>query len=807
MALAAITASLTSQAPAPNPQDLSAYAMVCGPSSAGPLNVPTRLQSLADCIPFGEGPGIQEASELLQSGGSPVYYTRTVATTAGTVGTVAKVGGASDTLEVFGAINLAGADTNGDVFFQSKVAGVTLTVVVGGAVAYAAVGTAVTLTVTNATTGTTLAGTALGAAAALLETPVAQGTGASICGQTLATTAFDVGSVLYTGLAAAATCYKVPGADANGGVIYRSTKEGVAVQQIVSGNSTPLGVYQDGNKLLVALKTDGAGAVLSTAADVAAAIAGTYAFVTPEEAAAWKAYATALGITAQATGTGLGLCAAIALTTLTAPTIAHVASGNATPLSVALTGSAVVVNNATDVDGTSTTTGTLALAALLASADASYVLTPALAGAGSGRIGIKAAQTFAFGSAGTLALSGTPNDGYDIRIRIVRAGTPGGTPAPTMQWAADILAGTSQTPSWSSETLIPAGGVVVLRNAALDTGLTATFSGAQAQGESYEAFTTAPETGITDLLVGVDAAIAKTDQAWGFLTSPSYLSRASATLVDAKLQAAFNAGKRFIQGMFNASQRGVSETLVAWEDRLIADYQGFVSNHGFVTVLSGDILHSSPLTLRQYKRPAVFAAAGRKASIPIHEDLGKTGSGPLARVLYIYQDEFLSTALSAQRFVCTRTYPQRPGSYYLTKASTMADPSAPADRGYQLYERVSIALAIARIASSAVFDYLLDSLAGQERADVATGAVAGALAAGDAADIQQAANGPVQSFVYKAKTDGKASASPLPAGESMVTVRRDNNFLNDDTINLDIKYIPLGLAEFINLAVVVTIPG
>ena len=94
MALAAITATLTSQAPAPNPQDLSAYGMVCGPSSAGPLNVPTRLQSLGDCIPFGEGPGIQEAAELLQSGGSPVYFTRTAATTAGATGTVAKVGGA-----------------------------------------------------------------------------------------------------------------------------------------------------------------------------------------------------------------------------------------------------------------------------------------------------------------------------------------------------------------------------------------------------------------------------------------------------------------------------------------------------------------------------------------------------------------------------------------------------------------------------------------------------------------------------------------------------------------------------------------
>jgi len=807
MALAKITASLTSQAPAPNPQDLSAYGMVCGPSSAGPLNVPTLLQSLADTIQFGDGPGIEEASELLQSGGSPVYFTRTVATTAGTVGAVAKVGGASDTLEVFGAINLAGADTNGDVFFQSKVPGVSLTVVVGGAVGYGVVGLAVTLTVTNATTGTQLAAAALGAAAALLETPVAQGTGASICGQTLAATAFDLGSTTYTALSTAATCYKVPGADANGGVIYRSTKEGVAVQQIVSGNSTPLGVYQDGNKLLVALKTDGAGAVLSTAADVVAALSGTAANVTPEEAAAWKSYATNLGITAQATGTGLGLCAAIALTTLTAPTIAHVASGNATPLTVALTGSAVVVNNATDVDGTSTTTGLLALAAVLASADASFILTPARVGAGTGLIGIKAAQTFSFGSAGTLALSGTPNDGYDLKIRIVRAGTPGGTPAPTMQWAVDILAGTSTTPSWSSETQIPGTGVVVLSNSAINTGLTATFSGAQVADESYEAFTTPPETGITDLLVGIDSAIAKTSQAWGFLTSPSYLSRASAVLVDAKLQATFNAGQRYIQGMFNASQRGVSETRTAWQDRLIADFQGFSSAHGFVLMTAGDILVSSPKTLRQFKRPAVFCAAGRKARIPIHEDLGKTGSGPLDRVLYLYHDEYLSTALSAQRFVCTRTYPQRTGSFYLTKASTMADPSAPADRGYQLYERVSVALAIARIASSAVFDYLLDSLAGQERADITTGAVAGALAASDAADVQQAANGPVESFVYKAKSDGKASASPVPPGETMVTVRRDNNFLNDDTVNLDIKYIPLGLVQFINLSVVVKIPG
>ena len=135
-------------------------------------------------------------------------------------------------------------------------------------------------------------------------------------------------------------------------------------------------------------------------------------------------------------------------------------------------------------------------------------LVPALVGTGAGRIGVKGAQTFTFGSAGTMTLSGTPNDGYELRVRILRSGTPGGAPAPTMQWAVDTLAGTSLTPSWSSETLIPANGIVALRNAALDTGLTATFSGAQLAQDSYQAFTTAPETGITDLLVGVDAALA-----------------------------------------------------------------------------------------------------------------------------------------------------------------------------------------------------------------------------------------------------------------------------------------------------------
>lgn len=884
MALPSVRAILTSDAPPPNPQDLSAYAMVVGPCSAGPLNTPTEINNPSDLTQFGYGPGIEQAAEILSVAGSPVYFTRSTTTTPGAVlGDLTKAGGEGADTELFGSIIAPGAilipgdmgDVNGGVFiqaktpgvtitvatgmalaitnvgkditltvaamttaaqvealalpagvdllinqpvgqgtkagivkqgqaktqfgdvrFQSKVPGVTLTIASGMMAGYAVTGgTNVTLTVTSTTTATAVAALALGGAAALLETPVVVGMGASLSGQTFAQTPFDRGAVVYK--AAGPEARLIPGADANGGVIYLGKRKGLSVQQINPGANSTLRVVPVGSRLDVYLATDGAGVITSTALAVAAAV---------------NANATAAAmLSAKATGTGLGLTLAAATTALSTLQIAHTIAGNNTALSVSLSGSTVTVNVATDANGQNTSLANDILAAIAASGNADFVLdTPTTPSSGLGLVGAKAATDLLWGDTGAASLSGTPNDLYHLQIRITRTGTVGGDPAPTMQWAVDTLAGTSTDPNWSAVTLIPGTGIVPLRNGAIDTGLTVTFTGNLTEGDLWIADTSAPTSGSTDVLAAMDAAIAETRFQWGYLTGPDSTSRSEATLYDGRLQTVFQQGARDIQGMFTARDQGEGvpgETEQQWIAALENDFLGYQSPRGFLSMTAGSILHISPYTQRQYKRPLVFVAASRKSAIPIHEDLGKVGTGPLRDTLYIYHDEFKVPGLFDARFISSITYPQRPGFFYVAGAPTMADPFAPADAGYTLYERVSIALAIARISQEVALNYLNDSIAGTALPDKAAGSVAGAIDLIAAKQIETRVNYAVETFVFKAKSDGKASATPLPPGEKMVKVRRDNNFLNDRTIFMDCKYIPLGLAQFIVITVSVTIPS
>lgn len=796
MALPSVKTRLTSSAPAPNVQDLSAIAHVVGPSSTGPIDVPTRINSFNDLLAFGYGPGPEQVADIVSVAGFPVFFTRSTTTTPGAVvGAVTKQSGSAGAAkDFFGAILLAGADFNGDLLFQSIQEGVTLTLAVAGAEAYSVVGKDVTITVTNASTGTTIQALALGAAAPFLAQPVKTGTGASICGQVLAKTAFDPGTILYT--AKGAGCLSVAGGDANGGVIYLSTQSGVSVTQIIAGLNTPLSVARLGNELVVNLATDGAGVSASTAADVVKAVTAS-------------ADAKYLGITAQATGTGLGLTAAVGATTLAAVHVAHVMAGNNTTLSAVLTGSTLTVNGATNAHAEGTSTATQVLAAVVANPDALFVLSAALLGDGTGKAGPHATFALLYGNTGAVTLSGTPNDLYWVQLKIIRGGTIGVAPFPTLQWAVDYLAGTFTTPLWSGVTLIPANGIVALKDGLLDTGLVATFTGILEALDLFLATTTPPKSEIADVAAGIDAAITQTNFAWGFLTGPDSTSRAEATIIDGKVQATFTAGVRDVQALWNVRGRGEGvpgETNAQFQTAILADFLGFVSTRGFESMAAYEILHESPYTLRQYRRPVVFAAATRKASTPIHENFGKVGSGPLRNVLMLFDDEQQTPGLFDQRFIAPITYPQRPGFMYLAGSPTMADTVAPADAGYTLYERTAIALQLCRIASATALQYLNDSLPGTAAADPSSGAVAGAIDIGAAGDIESRCGQAVRTFLFAVKSDSKASASPLPPNQKYVKVRRDNDFLNDRTIYMDVTWIPLGLAQQITITVNTTIP-
>lgn len=460
---------------------------------------------------------------------------------------------------------------------------------------------------------------------------------------------------------------------------------------------------------------------------------------------------------------------------------------------------------ATDAKKKPTTTASLAKTTAVTGLDALATANPgvfsvSLPGTGANAPGAKAQTTLLFGSTGAMAVStGAANDGYLVSCKVTRAGTVGGATKPAMSWTADNVL-------YSGEVLIPDSGVVALKDTYLDTGLAVTFSGALVVGDSFSFTTVKPQSSLTDIQAALDGALADTSRQWGFVTCSEALTRANVVSLDSKLQSVWT--KRFARGKLSVRDiaEGVpNETRQQWADAVSNDFAGFVSGSnaateagGLVDVTAAPVKHISPLSLRTFRRHGVWATAPRRASIPVHEDLGATKSGPARNILAIYHDEAINPQLDAQRFQTLRTYDARPGQFYITGSPTMADSSNVA---YALEQWTATSLSLARIAKAAAFPYLRDSLQAIGAPEAGTGAPEGALTVPEATVIESAVGAQMLKFLFQAKTDGKVSASPYADGEKPAEVVRTNNFLVDRTVSMELAWRPKGVAELIKIGV------
>lgn len=214
---------------------------IIAPAPQGSTTVPATFGDSSYYDVYGDSKLCDRAAVAQARGVSPLRLLRMASSTAGSIGAVSKdpATEAGVPFQFYGGIRLAGADENGNVFFRALDPDATLTVVNGGANGYAATGKDVTLTVKNDATGTQIAALALGAAAGILATPVALGTGASVVGQTLAKTAFGKGGLVLTPL-----------------------KQGVRFKTAVAGGngaSLAVGIANGTDDITITLGTDGNG--------------------------------------------------------------------------------------------------------------------------------------------------------------------------------------------------------------------------------------------------------------------------------------------------------------------------------------------------------------------------------------------------------------------------------------------------------------------------------------------------------------------------------------------------------------------
>lgn len=581
----------------------------------------------------------------------------------------------------------------------------------------------------------------------------------------------------------------VNGADFNGDVLVNAKVLGVTITVTDPGAvqaATVVNVI--GSNIQVTLKHD-AMAITETGTGLAAAINASMA-------------AAAL-VTAAPQGTGASLAGPLAATTLDngalsvtalAPgqSFQVVVSGTGTVFSTSYVGNVITVNSATNMDGQPITTASAAQAGLVLLAAANPgVFTSALVATGAELLAAKGSTVLPFGSTGaaTVAAVNGPTDDYTFIVNILRGGTIGGATPITMEWSCD------GGKLFSSQVVIPASGIVALKDTLIDTGVSITFTGTLDVGDSFAFTATGPVTGATDLYAAVDAAIADQIRQFGFIASPTVVDRAIATILDAKLQVAREV--RNLYGIFTVRGPNTGESETNWENAIINDFAGFISLNGLVSLTAGPIQVISTYSGRQFKRNLVYSAASRAASIPVHEDLGKVATGPLRNVLGIYHDEAKSYGLSAQRFIVTRTFPTRPGQYFIQESPTMSDSS---DVGYTLLEWVRVLLSVARISADAALIFVNSSFDAIGQLD-GSGAPLGAISIASANKIQAYVESAVRAFLFKPKTDGQASASDFTC-----TVLRNYSFLATREIRMELSVTPLGVARNIVIGINVNIP-
>jgi len=248
-----------------------------------------------------------------------------------------------------------------------------------------------------------------------------------------------------------------------------------------------------------------------------------------------------------------------------------------------------------------------------------------------------------------------------------------------------------------------------------------------------------------------------------------------------KVNAASTAiGGGFIQ--YTANQTGQGELEDAWIAALITAWTPFVSDRVAVFAGTADIYSSAPGSYDI--RPGSWLMSGREGLVPIQEDLGYVGRGPLPFILPpdvtngrygVYHDEQSKPGLDAARFCTLRSFHGLPG-FYITNGRTMATPGS--DFTYIQNRRV--------IDQTAT---LLDIVAKQFINMQVRVNSDGTIFPIDAGGIEDKCS----TFLYAGLKDNVVSIT--------VKVDRTINVLSTQTLKITCSILPFGYTKYINLVV------
>lgn len=372
-------------------------------------------------------------------------------------------------------------------------------------------------------------------------------------------------------------------------------------------------------------------------------------------------------------------------------------------------------------------------------------------------------------------LAGTPKHDLQVKVKITLGGALG---VGKFRYSLD------NGNNYSEERTIPSGGSFSpLFSAGNNIGTTITFiAGTYVVDEVYSFTTTAAMWNATNLNTAIDAVKASDEYA-DFLVLCGHPADAAASAVlfaalDTHLTTLRQAPYyRFLRAIMSAGNESATAIATA--------FSGVDSVEGRILLAARGAHIPSAIPCEGYALPLVPLVndyAARATTAVLSENLGRVKSGPFPGTTSVEHDERLNEALNQHRVA---TAYKGNGGVYATEGKLKHVPGS----DFQVWER-------GRVMDSACTG-VINVLQANVNEDFPT-KEGGALSDDGAADLKAECDLALFNRLLS-PTNAKGKKGHVSA--AAVTIDQTNNFLSDETVNVNIAIRPRGRARVLNLTI------
>lgn len=361
-------------------------------------------------------------------------------------------------------------------------------------------------------------------------------------------------------------------------------------------------------------------------------------------------------------------------------------------------------------------------------------------------------------STSVASVAGTPNDAYDLTLRVTRAGT-----VESGLTAVIVTTNGNDGP----ERSVPASGELTLTG----TGLTVTFAnGSLVAGGTYALTTTAPAATVADIIAALENLLSsRPDLRFVHIlgaATPALVAGVDAVLTERETR------NYYTHALLEARAMQDGETMSQYLTAISTLFGGLASTRVAIALDGGDLFN--PITRQLERRNSAWKLSARRAHVSIGEAPYRVRSGALPAMAGLAFDANLTGEVG--RFAALRTYDGREGVYVASWPML-----APEGSDYDEVQQREVIDRAAQIGYISAMDYLGD--------DVPVDTTTGRILETKALNMETYLEGRV-----RAGLGGEASGV-------RVRIDREANILSTRKITFTLSVIPLGYMKYIDVVV------